>query len=248
MVLRYIPFVGPWLAALPPLTVAVVVSPGWAEPLLAAGALSHPGVCQQHLYRAVGLRQQHRRLLAGHPPLGHRVERHVGAGRADPGHADDRLPRGAGALRAPAQPLLRAAGRSARAAARERGSTIACSRWMSWTPTEEVATFQGEGALHATCSTAPAAADGPDGGAGSARWASCRARAKSLSTPTCAALSRMRQPCPSRSSPSRRPTPPGAAAACRRTSIVCLPASDAGDRLGCADAGAISWRSISSTP
>lgn len=34
VVLRYIPFVGPWLAALFPLMVAVVVAPGWETPLL----------------------------------------------------------------------------------------------------------------------------------------------------------------------------------------------------------------------
>ena len=97
--LRYVPYVGTWLASFCPVLLAVAVLQGWWPPDSDVRAVRGVGHSYYQHRRADYLRPQRRRLR--HGPAYRRcvLDVAVGTGRSNPVHAADGLPGCAGAVR-----------------------------------------------------------------------------------------------------------------------------------------------------
>ena len=109
-VLRFLPYIGPVIAALFPIALSFAVAPGWTLPLLDRRAVRHARAVQQQRARALAVRLEHR-ALAGRDHCRRGVlDRAVGPGGAAPVDAAHRLPGRSRPPRPAARVFPRAAG------------------------------------------------------------------------------------------------------------------------------------------
>ena len=121
-VLRFIPYLGPVIAALFPIALSFAVAPGWTLPLLTDRAVRHAGAVQQQRARALAVRLEHRAFAGRGPGRRGVLDHALGPGRPAAVDAAHRLPGRARPPCPPARFLPRAAGR--RAGARPRGQVL----------------------------------------------------------------------------------------------------------------------------
>ena len=100
--LRFIPYIGPVIAALFPIALSFAVAPGWTFTALDHRAVRRPGVVQQQRARTLAVRFEHRALPGCGPGGCGVLDRAVGAGGPAAIHPPYSLSGGARAPRAPA--------------------------------------------------------------------------------------------------------------------------------------------------
>ena len=91
--LRFVPYIGPWIAAVAPLGLAMAISTGWLAHSH-AGAVRNSGTLLRKCPGAMALWQGHRRVGSGGPGSGCLLDMAVGSRRPAAGDAADRLPAG----------------------------------------------------------------------------------------------------------------------------------------------------------
>ena len=99
--LRFIPYIGPWIAAAMPIGLSMAISTGWVAPLLDGWAVRGAGAVQQQRPGALALWQEHRRVGGGGPGGGCLLDVVVGTCRAAAGDPVDRVPVGGRQARSP---------------------------------------------------------------------------------------------------------------------------------------------------
>ena len=114
-VLRYLPYVGPWVAALLPIAVSLVTAPGWQQVAIVVGLFVVLELVEQQRHGAAALRAKRRPVVARRDRRRDFLDLAVGCRRARDRHADHRLSRRVVELRAGARfdrpPARRAAAR-----------------------------------------------------------------------------------------------------------------------------------------
>ena len=95
-VLRFIPYVGPWVAALLPTLLALAVSPGWTKPILTVALLTADRTDPEQRSGAVALRRTYGHLIDRADNRGGFLDVAVGAARFSAGYAANGLPGGDG--------------------------------------------------------------------------------------------------------------------------------------------------------
>ena len=110
-VLRFMPYVGPWIAAVIPIALSLAVSPAWTMPLMTIGLVHRARADQQQRDGALALRLEHRRFLHRADRRGGVLDVALGPGRAGACDAPHRLPRGDGTACAAARFSQRSAER-----------------------------------------------------------------------------------------------------------------------------------------
>ena len=124
--LRYLPYVGPWIAALLPITVSLVTVPGWQQVALVVGLVRRARALEQQRHGAAALRSQRRLVVVRRNRRRHFLDLALGGGRSRDRDTDHRVSRRAVELRARARRDRPPARRAARAhAARDALSAIA---------------------------------------------------------------------------------------------------------------------------
>ena len=117
LVLRFVPYIGPIIAAVFPLLLALAVDPGWTMVLWTAALVRRRRADQQQRHRAVALWLAHRPVAAGHHRGGDLLDLAVGSARPASVDAAHRVPRGArpacAAIRIPRRAVRQRAGAGA---------------------------------------------------------------------------------------------------------------------------------------
>ena len=87
--LRYLPYIGPYLAAVLPISLSLAMFDGWSTTLLVIGPVRGAGAGRRQLDRALALRSEHGRLRDRPPDLGRVLGVSVGTDRTgafEPAH------------------------------------------------------------------------------------------------------------------------------------------------------------------
>ena len=111
--LRYLPYIGPYLAVTFPISLTLAMSQGWGPTLEVIGAVPDARADHLQLHRAAALRPEHGGLRDRAAGLGGVLGVPLGTDRAGALQPADGLPGGAGPLHPAARVPLRPAGRRA---------------------------------------------------------------------------------------------------------------------------------------
>ena len=85
--LRFVPYIGTWIAAAAPIGLSMVISTGWLAPSLTLGAVRGPGTPLRQYPGTLALRQGHRHIGRGGPGGGGLLDMVVGNRGTAAGHS-----------------------------------------------------------------------------------------------------------------------------------------------------------------